>query len=107
MTLSLPYRSIGAASLFRCCTLSGFEDVLLPLALQSERVTSVRSARVRPTLTGSQRLQAAGFDDAAVGRIHGPVGLSIGAVTPEEIAIAILAEIVQVRHQASGTRHQS
>ena len=84
-----------------------FEDVLLPLALQSEaRYIGALGSR-KTHADRIERLQAAGFDDAAVGRIHGPVGLSIGAVTPEEIAIAILAEIVQVRHQASGTRHQS
>lgn len=40
------------------------------------------------------RLQAAGFDDAAVARIHGPVGLNIGAVSPAEIAVSIMAQII-------------
>jgi xanthine dehydrogenase accessory factor len=40
------------------------------------------------------RLQAAGFDEAAIGQIHAPIGLDIGAVSPAEIALAILAEIV-------------
>jgi len=43
------------------------------------------------------RLHEAGFDDADIARIHSPVGLNLGAATPEEIAIAILAEIVAVR----------
>jgi xanthine dehydrogenase accessory factor len=40
------------------------------------------------------RLHAAGFDDTATARIHAPIGLDIGAVSPAEIALAILGEIV-------------
>ncbi|HIP69980.1 MAG TPA: XdhC family protein [Anaerolineae bacterium] len=44
-----------------------------------------------------QRLQAKGFNDQQITRIHGPIGLNIHAVTPAEIALAIVAEITQVR----------
>jgi xanthine dehydrogenase accessory factor len=40
-----------------------------------------------------ERLAAAGFKEADLARIHGPIGLSIGARGPAEIAIAIMAEI--------------
>jgi xanthine dehydrogenase accessory factor len=40
------------------------------------------------------RLQAAGFDEAALAQIHAPIGLDIGAVSPAEIALAILGEII-------------
>lgn len=42
-----------------------------------------------------ERLAAAGFGEADMQRIHAPIGLDIGAVSPAEIALAILGEIVQ------------
>lgn len=42
-----------------------------------------------------ERLKQAGISDAAIGRIHAPIGLAIGAVSPAEIAVSILAEITQ------------
>jgi xanthine dehydrogenase accessory factor len=44
-----------------------------------------------------RRLREAGVTDEQIGRIHGPIGINIGARTPEEIALAILAQIVSVR----------
>ncbi len=44
------------------------------------------------------RLREAGLTDHEIGRIHGPIGLDIGAQAPEEIALAILAQIVAWRH---------
>jgi xanthine dehydrogenase accessory factor len=42
-------------------------------------------------------LRASGYDEEQVARVHGPVGLEIGAKTPAEIAVSILAEIIAVR----------
>jgi xanthine dehydrogenase accessory factor len=43
------------------------------------------------------RLRAAGVDEAKLARVSTPVGLDIGAETPEEIAVSIAAELVRVR----------
>lgn len=45
-----------------------------------------------------ERLRAAGLD-ALVGRIHSPIGLDLGGRSPAEIAVAILAEVIQVRYR--------
>jgi len=45
-----------------------------------------------------QRLRAAGLSEEQINRLHGPIGLEIGARTPEEIALSIMAEIVAARN---------
>ncbi len=47
-----------------------------------------------------ERLATAGFTPTEVARIHGPVGLSIGALSPAEIAVSVLAQITAVRRGA-------
>ncbi len=46
----------------------------------------------------AERLKQNGLTDEQVSRIHGPIGLNIGGSVPEEIALAIMAEIVATRH---------
>ncbi|HKJ64369.1 MAG TPA: XdhC family protein, partial [Desulfopila sp.] len=56
-------------------------------------------------MIGSRRKRAAiyttlkndGFTDTDLARVHNPIGLPIGADTPEEIAVSIAAELIQVR----------
>jgi xanthine dehydrogenase accessory factor len=45
-----------------------------------------------------EALAAEGVPDEALARVHAPIGLDIGAVTPAEIAVAIAAELVAVRY---------
>src|SRR5262249_26403217 len=49
----------------------------------------------------NERLREAGVTDEQISRIYGPIGLDIGARTPEEIALAILAQVVAVRQGQS------
>jgi xanthine dehydrogenase accessory factor len=46
-----------------------------------------------------ERLKKAGLSDADIARMHAPIGLPIGAISPAEIAIAIMAEITQALRQ--------
>jgi xanthine dehydrogenase accessory factor len=48
-----------------------------------------------------ERLALFDLTQQEIARLHGPVGLSIGSKTPAEIAIAILGELIQLRHQRS------
>lgn len=43
-----------------------------------------------------ERLQGKGFTDDQIGRIHGPIGLDIGAAGPAEIAVSIISEMTKV-----------
>ena len=71
---------------------------------------SLRSRAAYVGLIGSRTTQAKrkaalrenGFGEAELARIHGPVGLDLGGREPAEIALAILAEIVAVRHGRRG-----
>ena len=55
-----------------------------------------------------ERLKEAGFDESEIGRIEAPIGLDIGAASPAEIAVAVLASVIRARRGpksavASGT----
>ncbi len=51
-----------------------------------------------------KRLQSAGMSEADIARIAAPIGLDIGAATPEEAAISVFAEIVALRSGREGGR---
>ena len=72
------------------------DDPALAVALRSEcfYIGALGSKRTHVARCG--RLKEMGFTDAELARIHGPIGLSIGAVSPAEIAISILAQMTQV-----------
>ncbi len=72
------------------------DDPALTVALKSDAFYVGALGSKRTHAGRCQRLKDAGFVDTDIARIHGPVGLSIGALTPAEIAVSILAEITQV-----------
>ena len=80
------------------------DDPALAIAVRSPAayVGALGSSRTQERRTA--RLADSGFSRAELSRINGPVGLAIGARTPSEIAIAILAQIVQVKRAASSKR---
>ncbi len=77
------------------------DDPALSIALRSPAfyIGALGSKKTHATRIG--RLTAAGFSEVELARIHGPVGLDIGALSPPEIAVSILAEITQVRRNGA------
>lgn len=51
-----------------------------------------------------RQLRESGVSEEALSRLSSPIGLDIGSTTPEEVAVSIAAEIIAVRHGASGGR---
>ena len=72
------------------------DDPALAAALRSEAFYVGALGSRRSQAARRERLRALGVDDAALSRIHGPVGLALGARSPAEIAVSIVAEIVAV-----------
>jgi len=75
-----------------------FEEPLLPILLRSEAryVGMIGSRRTQEQRRALVRRK--GVTEEELARLHGPIGLDLGAVTPEEIAIAVLAEMTAVKY---------
>ena len=74
------------------------DDPALEVILKSEVFYIGALGSTRTHAKRLARLREAGLDEAALARIHGPIGLAIGAKSPSEIAIAILAQMTQALH---------
>ncbi|GBD44767.1 putative xanthine dehydrogenase subunit A [bacterium HR40] len=72
------------------------DDPALDVALRSPAFYIAALGSSRTHAKRLERLRALGHDEAALARIHGPAGLDIGAVSPAEIALSILAEMTMV-----------
>lgn len=90
---------------FICIVTRGhrYDQECLEWALQQESPRYVglvgSRAKIRKILL---RAREAGLDEARLERVRSPIGLDIGAVTVEEIAVAVAAELVAVRRRGPG-----
>ena len=71
------------------------DDPALDLALKSQAFYIGALGSKKTQSARRERLFALGFDEATLARLHGPIGLNIGAVGAAEIAISIMAEMIK------------
>ena len=97
------FRRVGLDAATCVCLLTHdpkFDEPALELALKSTAgyVGAIGSRKTQAHRR--DRLREMGFSEAEVARLHGPIGLDLGGRDPEEIALAIMAQITAVRHRA-------
>ena len=73
------------------------DDPALEAALKSDAFYVGALGSRRTHAKRKERLGEAGISDEQFARIHGPVGLNIGAKSPAEIAVSILGQIIEMR----------
>jgi xanthine dehydrogenase accessory factor len=74
------------------------DDEVLTLALAAEPAYIGAMGSKRAQAERRERLLAAGVDEDELSRISAPVGLDLGAISAEEVALSIMAELVAVRY---------
>jgi xanthine dehydrogenase accessory factor len=80
------------------------DDATLTIALRSDAPYVGAMGSRRAQAHRRERLLAAGMDEELLERIAAPIGLDLGAVTPEETALSIMSEVVAVRNGRQGGR---
>lgn len=75
------------------------DDPALHVALRSDAFYIGALGSRKTNAARHKRLAAEGFTEEQMARIHGPVGLPIGAISPAEIAVSILAELTRELHR--------
>ena len=75
------------------------DDPVIEVALKSDDFYIGALGSRKTHAARVERLTAAGFSKTEIARIHAPVGLSIGSVSPAEIAVSILAQVTDVLHR--------
>jgi xanthine dehydrogenase accessory factor len=74
------------------------DDPALKIALPSEAFYVGALGSRATQEQRRQRMKAAGLRESDLARLHGPIGIDLGGQTPEDIALAVMAEIVAVRN---------
>jgi xanthine/CO dehydrogenase XdhC/CoxF family maturation factor len=72
------------------------EDVLAQVATSDARYIGMIGSK-RKVLTTYEHLVERGIPPEALQRVHAPMGVEIGAVTPEEIGISVVAQLIRIR----------
>lgn len=96
-SLDLAEAGVDARSFVIVATQGHYDEEALERALRTPApyVGLVASSKRAEAILGY--LRDRGFDEAALARVHAPAGLDLGHVRTDEIAVAIMAEIVQLR----------
>ena len=80
------------------------DDAALKIALRSDAAYVGAMGSHRAQEKRRERMLALGFTDADLERLNAPIGLDLGALTPEETALSIMSEIVAHRRGREGGR---
>ena len=97
--------AVGDAVAYGMSTGSYAEYAIVPSRVLVHRVGYIGALGSKRThAKRATALREAGVSDEQISRIHAPIGLDLGGRSPEEIALAIIAEIVQVRNRSKEAR---
>jgi len=86
-----------------------WDEMVLEKAVQTDAKYIGMIGSKRKTLTILKRLNERGIREKTLRRVYSPIGISIGAVTPEEIALSIVCELTKTRRlgHTSKTNHMT
>ena len=88
-------------------TQSKGDEAALRAAMSTEAEYRAFVGSRRKMMALREKLVAQGVDPVAIDRVKAPAGLDLGAITPEEIAMSILAEITALRRRGQRATHSA
>ena len=74
-----------------------YDEMVLEQAVKTDAKYIGMIGSKKKTLSVFKRLKLKGISEEKLSRVYSPIGLSIGAVTPEEIALSIVCELIKIR----------